>query len=509
MADIKQHIVYWGSDHLAIKEKLPGYALYERVDEGLDLATIFSASYRNALFLLGQDAAVWSDAVLFSRLPANNILYDRRCAIAASIQPIADLKNAHAVDFSDIDRLAHIIHYDFFPAQWGFKLSFDRFRLAPDFTGELIERAQASATLRGDFGDEWTTLATWTQRTWSYGDWYETFYPECQFSTGVDVRFVLRVVAMSSGRLIATHTLESSDFLTGLPFYVGSEDADIMVSVAGKGSGEITLGRQHVVRTREGYGHLFAGGQRHIDPDVLAQSIATYFDAGDLKPPLVVYFSGFNIGESFEGLFMMQAMGVPFLLISDSRLYGGAFYMGSAILENQILETIKDTLHRLGFGPHDVILTGLSMGTTGALYYGGQIAPKAIVVGKPLPDVGTVAERGRLYRPTGFETAADIVMMLGGSNDEQGIATVNEHFWRKFRKADLSQTILGVTYMRQDDYQPNGFDRIYHQLSTQNSPVQFLHKGWIGRHNDNTGGIVQWFVQIIRLILKTRYSREE
>jgi accessory secretory protein Asp2 len=131
------------------------------------------------------------------------------------------------------------------------------------------------------------------------------------------------------------------------------------------------------------------------------------------------------------------------------------------------------------------------------------------VVGKPLPDVGTVAERGRLYRPTGFETAADIVMMLGGSNDEQGIANVNEHFWRKFRKADLSQTILGVTYMRQDDYQPNGFDRIYHQLSTQNSPVQFLHKGWIGRHNDNTGGIVQWFVQIIRLILKTRYGREE
>lgn len=508
MAKMQQQVVYWGQNALEIASKLPGYADFYQVDHDVTPSKVLSDTYRNALFLLGSDAAVWQEPAWFAKLPANAILYDSRSSLSAAIQALATLKNAQPLDFSDLDRLAHVIHYDYFPGQWAFKLAYDTLRIAPDFQGEVSENAGTSTVIQGDFGGQWTPLATWVQMTWSYGDWYETFYPECTADADVDVRFLVRIVEIESGRLIASKILAANQSKAGLPFYVGKKSANIMVSVQAKGNGTITLGRMHINRSRESYGHLFVGGRLISDPHELAQGVASYFDAGDMKPPLMVYFSGYHIAESFEGNFLMRAFHTPFLLISDNRLVGGAFYFGSDDLERQIADVIQDTLNRLRFRPKDLILVGQSMGSTGALYYGAQLTPAGIVVSKPLPDVGTIANEGRLNRPNDFEPIMDIVNKLAGGDSPQEIAGLNERFWTQFKKGDLARTILGIVYMQQDDYQPDGFARIYHDLANQNAHVQLLHKGIPGRHTDPAPNVIQWVIKIARLILAESFKRK-
>ena len=76
-------------------------------------------------------------------------------------------------------------------------------------------------------------------------------------------------------------------------------------------------------------------------------------------------------------------MGCPFLLISESRLEGGAFYLGSEEYESLIVSAIRKACGELGFSENQVVLSGLSMGTFAALYYAMRIAAGNVIVGKP------------------------------------------------------------------------------------------------------------------------------
>lgn len=57
-------------------------------------------------------------------------------------------------------------------------------------------------------------------------------------------------------------------------------------------------------------------------------------------------------------------------MISESRLEGGAFYIGDDEYEQVIKDEIQDCLDFLHFSSSDLVFSGLSMGTYGALYYG-------------------------------------------------------------------------------------------------------------------------------------------
>ena len=92
-------------------------------------------------------------------------------------------------------------------------------------------------------------------------------------------------------------------------------------------------------------------------------------------------------------------METPFLLFSDPRLEGGAFYMGTEELENSIKDTIQHYLAYLGFDNSQLILSGMSMGTFPSMYYGADFEPHAIIMSKPLANVGTIGNRARLLAP--------------------------------------------------------------------------------------------------------------
>ncbi|MDO4633732.1 MAG: accessory Sec system protein Asp2 [Eubacteriales bacterium] len=270
------------------------------------------------------------------------------------------------------------------------------------------------------------------------------------------------------------------------------------------GEGSVDIGPVHFRNSRMRLGQFFPGGRRHADQS--RGELLSYFDPGDRRPPLVVYFAGYRTAEGFEGGGIMKSLKTPFLLLSDPRLEGGAFYTGRKDYEDRVVSVIQETLDRLQFRPEQTIFSGLSMGTYGAVYYGCHFQPGAIVIGKPLMNMGTVADNERKNRMGQFQTSLDYLLQMTGGMKEEHIKQLNQRLWSRFDRAEFDRTQFSVAYMKQDDYDPTGYEDILEHLEEKN--VSVVGKGLEGRHNDNTIGIVYWFMGQLYRILREDYQRE-
>jgi accessory secretory protein Asp2 len=273
------------------------------------------------------------------------------------------------------------------------------------------------------------------------------------------------------------------------------------------GEGEIEMGQLHFRHHLDGGDYMMAGGKRIVDHSVRNEELFQYFYPGDMKPPLAVYFSGYRSAEGFEGRGMMGQMDCPFLLIGDPRLEGGNFYLGSQDLENQVVAIIREKLALLGFNNHQLILSGLSMGTFASLYYAPDLQPGAVIVGKPLTNIGTIAMNERINRPESWGTSLDMVLHFGGKSENQVAEQLNRRFWDKFSKAHFTDTIFALAYMLNDDYDKEAFPMIQASLREHSPKAVVLHKGFVGRHNDDTYHVNSWFVKQYRNILWTSFNR--
>ena len=188
---------------------------------------------------------------------------------------------------------------------------------------------------------------------------------------------------------------------------------------------------------------------------------------------------------------MLKKMGCPFLLIGEPRLEGGSFYMGDEEYEQAMVNIISSHLKKLKFTNDQLILAGISMGSSGALYYGCDLLPHAIIVGKPLVNVGDIAANERIRRPGGFPTSLDVINFIGEERGERAVEVVNKKFWDKFSEAKWEDTKLVVSYMIEDDYDDKTYNMLISHLKS--SKIQVCGKGIHGRHNDASGDIVAWF----------------
>ena len=201
----------------------------------------------------------------------------------------------------------------------------------------------------------------------------------------------------------------------------------------------------------------------------------------------------------------MREMGCPFLLIAEPRLEGGGFYMGSIEYEYMYIKMIQKHMKELGFRSDQVIFSGLSMGTYGALYYGCDIRPHAILLGKPLASIGNVTANEKYSRPGGFPTSLDVLRYQCGALDKGAVKALNVRFWRKFKAADWGNTKFAISYMIEDDYDSDAYQMLISHI--QSEGAQVYGKGLHGRHNDNTGGIVNWFLDQYATILAEDFGR--
>lgn len=341
--------------------------------------------------------------------------------------------------------------------------------------------------------NEWTNLGSYQQNI--YIDPQRLFKFSLEYNRQTNVKVRLRVIVQpgaGDGNPKDQYFLnfsknneeqELSIKLKDVPRY-----ANVSLEVLGKG--ELTLGVLHARWSRKDYGEFFTGGKRLVD-SVTGEDIAYYFNPGDLRPPLHVYFSGARGLEGFEAYPLFRRNHTPALLFTDPRLAVGQFYTGEKI-ESQIKTTIIRTLRKLGFSRQQLVLNGISMGTYPAIKLGAQLSPYAINVAKPTVNLGQVALRARLERPDEFDTIFDIDRQLVSSLNSEQLEQLDMDFWDLINQNDLTKTRLYVGYMKNDDYDNLAIKRMQENAVIQNARL-FVSKGFPGRHNDNRA-VVQWFV---------------
>jgi len=379
---------------------------------------------------------------------------------------------------------------NYFSKPYGEKFKSRNMAVAQGFQGKVQWTGNYSVTVEGDFGDNLSQILYWRNNVPVFQGEAIELWLEYEKDDGVEI--ALEVTQFRAGSISTVqqkwhYSEKDLDHMVVMDNQMAT--GPVFVSLQAKGSGKLKVIALHDRHSRRGHGLFLPGGERYVTAK--REEIFYYFDPGDMKPPLNVYFSGYKTLQGFEGYNMMRSMGCPFLLIAEPRLEGGSFYMGDEEYERGFVEIIQKCMNELGFDRDQVILSGLSMGSFGALYYGCDILPHAMIVGKPLASIGDVASNERLYRPGGFPTSLDVLKYIGGGVDRDAINNLNEKFWSKFDKTDWGKSRFVLSYMIEDDYDGTAYNTLISHLKV--AGVQVYGKGIHGRHNDATGDIVGWF----------------
>lgn len=407
----------------------------------------------------------------------------------------------------DIRTLQEFIDKDiqlFYSYTYGEKYDPHSLSISQNFKGSVFWNGFNGVELEGDYGDDFYQVAYWRGNIPVFQGQTISFWLEYEKDDSVSIQ--LKIEQFQSGSLssLQNRWIFTEEDLSSTVYVTNNNmDGPVFVSLLAKGKGKLKIVGLHDRHSRKSYGEFLPGGVRMVSSK--REEVFLYFDPGDMKPPLNVYFSGYKTQEGFEGFNMMRKMGAPFLLVAESRLEGGAFYLGDDEYEKFITTGIQDCLNQLGFDRSQLILSGLSMGTFGALYNGCKLQPHAIIIGKPLASLGDIAVNERISRPGGFPTSLDVLVKNCGDMSQKSIDSLNHHFWDLFDQTDWSQTKFIVSYMLEDDYDMTAYNRLISHIDDVG--VEIIGKGIHGRHNDDTYSIVAWFKNQYDGILKSDFGR--
>ncbi|MDF7639671.1 accessory Sec system protein Asp2 [Lactobacillus sp. ESL0791] len=470
---------------------------------------VFNFDYSFEYFVLDQTSPWLTQPQLLRQLPAHRILYTDDAVVTDEIQEILDFRGAVKIKLGNL--LMEINHY-FYPINNG------------GLRGKILSLEIPSEMQNNIsyFGNNYIDV------TCSFDNWhylgrltYSVFVPH-DFVTEIALEFKefeqaelkIEVCCFSvndTHKLLAKYSKSGADLrashgkieVTGL-----ADGYYYSVRYYVRGTGHVHLGTMHQRSSRGKYGLIELGGQSLIDQNYLGGEIAYLFNPGNMKPPLTVYFGGYHTAEAIEGTGILHKKGVPYLLLSDLRVEGGCFYLGDQELEDKIKGLIKDCLAKLHFTVKDLVLSGMSMGTYAAMFYGAQLNPGAIVIAKILLNLGTIAENLRINRPDDFHCASDMVMMLMGDNKLASCQKLDQMLWDTLNQGDFSNTSFMLGYMKNDDYDQLAYSQLMAFLQKNYSHQHVVSKGYSGRHNDDTEAIAGWFTRQLYSVLKKKYGQK-
>ncbi|MHC5268404.1 accessory Sec system protein Asp2 [Enterococcus sp. LJL98] len=473
---------------------------------------IYHPKNYNSIFIIENYAKIVSDGDQWIRqLPAHRVLLSKEARYQRDIQYIFDLKGAIPLSLDHFESVEQYLNENFLAKQEGYKLNSDYAEISPNFQGHVTRKGKAYFRLTGPFPQQMRQIMVWKMTTiiGAY-DRFE-FYPEFkQVQGAIDAVFKIYFIKEHSREILDCIEIPIEKTRTGEKVIIENkgEAAYMSISLFAQGEeGELFIGSVHLRKALGKDFTLLPGGKVIYDTEELGGEILHYFEPGDFKPPLAVYFSGYRPAEGFEGRRMMASMGCPFLLIGDPRLEGGSFYMGSDALEKEVATVIREKLELLGFDSSQLVLSGLSMGTFGALYYAADLSPHSVIVGKPLTDVGDIATNGRIRRPNEFGTALDILYSHTKEVSASAAEQLNQKFWKKFKSGRYEKTTFAISYMKDDDYDKLSFPRLLKTIKGMNSLTKVLYKGLVGRHNDNSPEINRWFLKQYRNVMVQVFQR--
>ncbi len=415
-------------------------------------------------------------------------------------------KSVRAVPEKMMGEILSILPQIFFQGQYGAKLGIEEIEVNQEFTSMRF-RGHEALILEENFGVSLRPALSWRYNVPMKAGEPLEIWLEYSADSGVDLELVVRANASGSVDGI-TKTWRFRKELHQYWATVLESDEHVLLtfSLRVKGRGKLEVGNLHYRYSRMGASVMLMGGKKYQD-NSHREEFYSLLEMMDRKPPLNVYFSGYRTAESFEGYNMMKKLGAPFLLIGDPRLEGGAFYIGSDEFEEKVRNAIEDALKKLRFTNDQLILSGISMGSFGAAYYSADLKPHSTVLGKPLMNLGNVARAEKSLRPGGFPTSLDLLLKMTGGLEREHITKLNNRLWDKFDYCDFRGTDFAIAYMKEDDYDPDGYPDLVKHLAGKD--VTIYGKGVTGRHNDNTSAVVEWFVKRYKRILEASFGRTD
>ncbi|MBR5578877.1 MAG: accessory Sec system protein Asp2 [Lachnospiraceae bacterium] len=478
---VPEDIVIESSPYFQTKVKKPyDLVIIDKIPEKEELAFLYEATKEYCLYITA-DIQLQEEALQF---------FNRKMGKRIEKQEIPVFLQTEAKNY--------------FPSSYGEKFGFNNFSISQKFKGKIRWTGNYSVHLEGDFGEELKQIGFWRNNIpIDKGQALELWL---EYKKDANVELALTVVHFASGTI---STVEQQWFFTQedmkQPVIIDNRKSygPIFVYLSARGKGTLDIIALHDRYSRRGHGYFIPGGERYVTSE--REEVFAYFNPGDLKPPLHIYFSGYKTKQGFEGYHLMKSMKSPFLLIAEARLEGGSFYLGSKEYEELLIGIMKKYRDQLGFTGSDVIMSGLSMGTFGALYYSPDLLPHSVVLGKPLASIGYIAENERIKRPSGFPTSLDVLKYVKNHYKKEDREEVNEIFWEKLEKVHWGDTKFVISYMIEDDYDSNAYQNLITRLDPKG--IQIYGKGIHGRHNDNTYEIVRWYRSQLKKILREDYNR--
>lgn len=474
----------------------------------LDYAECFRESSLKSydLFFLDRNPLEEEIEPLYRAIKAYTLFVTEHVDICGGMEWLCKCKKAKYIRIADLERFFLREAKYYYSGSYGEKFDPPNLAIAQGFAGVVDWNGNYEVSLEGDFGSELGQIAYWRNNIPLFQGQVIDLWLEYHKSRGVEISLVVTMFASGSVSSILKQWEFSEKELENVVQIENSQaEGNIFVSVRAGGSGKLQIVALHDRYSRGNHGYFLPGGERYVTSD--REEIFCYFDPGDLKPPLNVYFAGYKTKQGFEGYNLMRGMGCPFLLLSEPRLEGGCLYVGTGEYEKLVITIIRRYMRELGFTSDQIILSGISGGTYGALYYGCDIRPHAMILGKPVPSLGDVAANEKHLRPGGLPTTLDMLKYLIGDTDKISVKKLNERFWNKFDAVDWGKSKFVVAYMIEDDYDPTAYDMLLSHLWS--SGVQVYGKGIHGRHNDNTPAIVKWFTSQYKKILYEDFSRRK
>ncbi|GFO78752.1 accessory Sec system protein Asp2 [Lactococcus lactis] len=475
----------------------------------------FNKKKSRNIYIFGKDATLlFNFPKLLEQFPAYQILFDSNSSLPEIQKNILKSKFGKPVNLDNGKELKKIIEFVMQSSikQYGYKLDMSYVEIREQFRDKTVKKGNSHFEILGDFGQKMNQIVSWKMHPFGIeGNTTLTFTPEIKVVSGnVVLEFQVFLIDQAANRIIEVIKGSPEEFMNQKKLIINSTDTNKLVSVslcASGGEGKLEIGQIHFRSYVSEESIMIQNGKRIIDYQRRNEELLYYFHPGDLKPPLSVYFSGYRSAEGFEGRGMISRMGSPFILIADPRLEGGNFYIGSVELEEGIIDIINEKLKWLGFTNRELILSGLSMGTFAALYYSADLEPAAVIVGKPLTNIGLIAENERINRPEIWGTSLDMIMHFGNASNHNVANQLNDKFWTKFKNGKYQNTTFAIAYMKNDDYDGEAFYQIATYLRTLSPQPVLLYKGLIGRHNDNSVEINTWFIKQYRNILWDKFLR--
>ena len=378
--------------------------------------------------------------------------------------------------------------------------------IAQGFDGSVRWNGVYDVELEGGFGENYKQVVFWRNHVPIQSNRSVDLWLEYEKDPQVSIQLQVKQFAKGEeGELQQQWILEEGQMQDILCLEDTLSSGVLFFSLMASGNGKLRIRQLHCRNSRQGFGHFLPGGERFAT--ARREEIFCYFDPGDLKPPLNVFFSDRKKEEGFEEHRLMRKLGCPFLLITETRLGSGVGYLGSKEYEALITTAIQKYVKELGFTSKDLVFSGISMGAFGAMYYGSRFSPHAIVAGKPLANLGDVAMNERLKRPDGFPMSLELLKLHTGGLDETGAKALNQRFWNRFEEGDWSDTQFVIAYMLEDDFDPYAYKGLLEHLDSDGASV--FGKGIHGRHQDNAKEVMSWFENQYWKLLERDYGRSK